>query len=145
MTRDIDIVVALSRENSGAIEKLFAATYYLESEAVSDAIQRHSMFNIIHLASVIKVDFIVLSNAPFALEEFGRRRNIVVEDFQTTIISREDLILSKLAWAQDSASEMQLRDVRNLIGEGCDTDYLRKWASRLNVTEMLESFLKHHE
>jgi hypothetical protein len=45
----------------------------------------------------------------------------------------------------DSASEMQLRDVRNLLGENCDADYLRKWASQLDVTEMLESFLKPNE
>ena len=61
------------------------------------------------------------------MEEFGRRRDIGIEDFQTTIISREDLILSKLSWAKDSVSEMQLRDVSNLLVENCDTDYLRRW------------------
>jgi len=35
--------------------------------------------------------------------------------FEAWIVSREDLILSKLAWAKDSGSEMQLRDVRALL------------------------------
>jgi hypothetical protein len=93
MTRGIDIVAALSMENAGALEKLFGAAYYLAPEAMYEAVQRHSMFNIIHLDSVIKVDFIVLPDTSFALEEFGRRRDVIIEDFQTTIVSREDLIL----------------------------------------------------
>ena len=66
---------------------------------------------------------------------------LVLDDFRTTIISREDLILSKLEWAKDSGSEMQLRDVRNLLAANCDLDYLRRWAKDLSVKETLESLL----
>ena len=103
------------------------------------------MFNVIHFESVIKVYFIVLMNTPFAVSEFGRRSQLTVGDFQTTIISREDLILSKLVWAKNSGSEMQLRDVRNLLGRDCDLDYLRAWAEELTVKETLESLLNTHE
>jgi hypothetical protein len=57
------------------------------------------------------------------------------------IVSREDLILSKLFWAKDSKSEMQLRDVRNLLTTNCDTAYLRSRASTLRVDELLEEIL----
>jgi hypothetical protein len=145
MTRDIDIIVALDRSHIEKISSLFGSSYYVSQEAVAEAIRRKSMFNIIHFDSVIKVDFIVLMNTPFAVAEFGRRSPLTVGDFQTTIISREDLILSKLVWAKDSGSEMQLRDVRNLLGGSCDLDYLRRWAEELNVKETLESLLKPHE
>lgn len=141
MTRDIDIVVALEPGHAERIVTLFGSDYYVSQEAVAEAIQRKSMFNIIHFESVIKVDFIVLMNTPFGLSEFGRRSNLSLGDFQTTIISREDLILSKLVWAKDSRSEMQLRDVRNLLATDCDLDYLRRWAEDLNVMESLESLL----
>jgi len=145
MTRDIDIVVALEREHIEKVSTLFGSAYYVSEEGVADAIRRKSMFNIIHFESVIKVDLIVLRNTPFALSSFGRRRNLVLGSFQTTIISREDLILSKLAWAKDSGSEMQLRDVRNLLAAGSDMDYLRRWAEDLSVNETLESLLNTHE
>lgn len=145
MTRDIDIVVALERADIEKTSSLFGSDYYVSREAVADAIQRRSMFNIIHFASVIKVDLIVLRNTPFAVSAFGRRRNLALGDFQTTIISREDLILSKLAWAKDSGSEVQLRDVRNLLAAGCDIDYVRSWAGGLSVTETLEFILNTHE
>ena len=62
----------------------------------------------------------------------------------TWIVSREDLVLSKLVWAQDSQSELQLRDVRQLLGLGhaADLDYIRAWASRLGVSELLDQVTK---
>lgn len=50
----------------------------------------------------------------------------------------EDLVLSKLVWAKDSRSELQLCDVRNLLVESCGTAYLAPWARRLGVLELLE-------
>jgi hypothetical protein len=56
---------------------------------------------------------------------------------QTWIVSREDLILSKLVWAKDSGSELQLRDVRTLLNDSMDRAYLDLWASRLGVLDAL--------
>ena len=73
------------------------------------------MFNLIHNESVIKVDFVVRKSDSYRQEEFARRMTITLDDFQTWIVSREDLILSKLLWAKDSKSEMQQRDVRTCL------------------------------
>ena len=53
--------------------------------------------------------------------------------FEAWIVSREDLILSKLAWAKDSGSEMQLRDVQALLAGDADRQYLEHWAEELSV------------
>jgi len=145
MTRDIDIVVALEPNHAEKISALFASDYYVSPEAVSDAIRRKSMFNLIHFASVIKVDFIVLANTPFGRACFDRRSDLNVETFQTTIITREDLVLSKLLWAKDSGSETQLGDVQNLLAGDCDLTYVRTWAGALGVKEILEGLLKSDE
>lgn len=43
------------------------------------------------------------------------------------IVSREDLILSKLVWARDAGSELQRRDVVALVAaHGLDEPYLRQ-------------------
>ena len=97
------------------------------------------MFNVIHFQSVVKVDFILLNHSNYEDEKFNRRRNVNFGGFETSLISREDLILSKLMWAQNTGSEMHLKDVRNLLGPGCDMDYLRKWSEKLGVVEDLES------
>jgi len=51
------------------------------------------------------------------------------------------LVLSKLAWAKPTMSELQLRDVRALLATGADVEYLRRWAPELSVSGLLEEQL----
>ena len=139
MTRDIDLVVALNETQTEGFVRLFESDYYLDKKHVADSIFRRGMFNLIHNETVIKVDFVVLRSDPYRQQEFARRMKITLGDFQTWIVSREDLILSKLLWAKDSKSEMQWRDVRNLLSPECDMTYLRSRAEFLGVVEYLES------
>lgn len=145
MTRDIDLVVELVAAQANSLMALFAEDYYVDRRAVANAIAQRSMFNLIHNETIIKLDCIVLKDDAYRQEEFARRRQIRLGDFQTWIVSREDLILSKLYWARDSKSEMQLRDVKNLLDPGCDKLYLRSRAERLGVEELLVEVLDSRE
>jgi hypothetical protein len=57
-------------------------------------------------------------------------------------VSKEDLIISKLFWAKDSHSELQLGDVRNLLATGYDFAYLRRWTRELRLDTLLEECLE---
>jgi hypothetical protein len=133
MTRDIDVVVALRREGAGRVVQLFSSDYYVSREAVDNSIAHQSLFNLIHNESVIKVDCIVRKQTKYHLNEFNRRQRIRIQDFETWIVSKEDLILSKLFWAKDSRSELQLRDVKNLVATGCDHAYIGQWTAELGL------------
>ena len=141
MTRDIDLVVALNESHTDTFVQLFGADYYLDPKTVKNAISQRGMFNLIHNATIIKVDCLVLKSDGYRQEEFGRRRRLRLDDFETWIVSREDLILSKLFWARDSRSEMQLRDVKNLLNDDLDRAYLESRASHLGVRGLLEELL----
>ena len=82
------------------------------------------------------MDCIVRKQSEYRLAEFERRQRIRIEDFETWIVSKEDLILSKLFWAKDSHSELQLRDVRNLVSTGCDCTYIERWTTGLGVASL---------
>jgi hypothetical protein len=133
MTRDIDVVVALVPADADTVVQLFHPDYYVSRDAVSSSISRESLFNLIHQESVIKVDCIVRKRTPYRLAEFDRRQRIRIENFSTWIVSKEDLIISKLDWGKDSHSELQLRDVKNLAGTGCDTAYIEHWTKELGL------------
>ena len=62
-------------------------------------------------------------------------------DFTTYIVSKEDLIISKLFWAKDSHSEIQLGDVRNLLATGYDEEYLRRWTRQLGLDSLFQECL----
>lgn len=145
MTRDIDLVLQISAEQIDSLLRTFESDYYIDRINVARAIAQRSMFNLIHNKAIIKIDCVVLKNDDYRQEEFIRRRKVSLGDFETWIVSREDLILSKLVWSKHSASEMQLRDVKNLLSEDCDLIYLRKQATYLTVSETLNELLTQHE
>ena len=137
MTRDIDLVVAFFLQDAARIEQVLGADYYVSPEAAREAVLHQSSFNAIHQESLIKVDILVRKNEEYRHHEFNRRARVRVDDFEVWVVSKEDLILSKLHWARDSLSDRQLADVENLIATGCDIDYLKQWSAELNLTDML--------
>ena len=136
MTRDIDVVVALKPSDVDSFTNLFAPDYYVVREAVVRAVARESVFNLIHQEAVIKVDCIVRKSSEYRCLEFARRAAISLQDFTIWIVSKEDLIISKLDWARDSRSELQLRDVRNLLATGYDVRYIDEWAHKLGLGDL---------
>lgn len=143
MTRDIDVVVAIDRaQGADTIINLFSPDYYSAREAITRAIAHESVFNLIHLETIIKIDFIVRKNSDYRRLEFERRALITIQGLTTWIVSKEDLIISKLAWAQDTRSEQQLRDVRNLITTGYDADYINEWTENLGLDELWQESLQ---
>jgi len=141
MTRDIDLVVNISQTSIKKMETLFVADYYISIDSVIKAIDNEFMFNLIHTESSIKVDCIVRKKEEYRLTEFERRQKIRLTDFDIYIVSKEDLIISKLIWFKDSNSELQKKDIKNLLVSGYDNDYLQRWIVRLNLKKHYEDVL----
>lgn len=139
MTRDLDIVVALGAAQVDRLVQVFSADFYVDADAARIAAQTERPFNLLHLESGIKVDLIVRQSSEFRRLEFERRIPVQVAGVRTWIASREDLILSKLVWARDADSELQLRDVRALLHESVDLAYVQRWAENLGVTAQLRA------
>ncbi len=138
-TRDIDLVVELRPGDAERMAALFQGEFDCDPTAIRRAITRESMFNLIHIEAIVKVDFVVRKSTRYHLEEFGRRRSVPIDGQPMWIVAPEDLILSKLLWAKDSRSELQLRDVRQVIDaqQGLDWTYLEQWARTLTAIGLL--------
>lgn len=137
MTRDLDIVVSLREDDVSDIVTALSPDFYIDADSVRAAVISQRLFNLMHFATSIKVDLIVRKSAEYRQVEFARRQPVQIHGVSTWIVSREDLILSKLVWAKDSGSELQRRDVKTLLDESMDRAYLDHWASRLGVDEAL--------
>ena len=140
MTRDIDIVAEITPADVDAVVGLFSDDCCIDPQSVRWAADHHSMFNIIHKMWVIKADFIIRKNTEYRIEEFSRRRKVVIEDTAVFVVSAEDLVLSKLVWGSRPQSELQLRDVRQIMSTVTELDwgYLRKWSVMLGVDTLLK-------
>jgi hypothetical protein len=135
MTRDIDLVVELSAEDADRVCALFEGDFYVDREAAREAIAKRTTFSLIHTGYVVKVDLVIRKDSDYRREEFRRRRRVTIADAALSIVAVEDLIISKLDWARDTRSEVQLADVRNLLSAapGLDRDYLMRWVTRLEL------------
>ena len=144
-TNDVDIVIAPDEEQLHSFVQSLGRDYYVSTDAVRDAFTRKSAFNVIDSRTGWKADFIIRKERPFSKEEFQRRQNIKFMGLDIWIVSPEDVILSKLEWAKNSASDQQFRDalgVAMVQGEHLDLDYIHKWAKELQVENSLERLLK---
>lgn len=140
MTRDIDIVIDLGTGKVAAILDTFKDQFYIDEEVITRALKNEGMFNIIHSEKLVKVDFIIRKRSEYRKLEFSRRCAVSMAGTQLWLVSPEDLVISKLFWAKDSHSEIQLNDVRNILEDVKDIDrrYLQEWVKKLGLEEIYE-------
>jgi hypothetical protein len=136
MTRDIDVVAELERPDVDRLVDLFEPDYYVSREAVSEAVRDRSSFNLIEQASVTKVDVFPRKRGHFRESEFARRRRVAIDDFETWLVTAEDLVLAKLLWTRESPSDVQVRDIRALLHSDLDREYIERWAEELGLTDL---------
>lgn len=133
-TRDFDFVVYLQPKNIKNFVSNFKDGYYCNIESIEEAIKFHSMFNIIDHKSGFKADFVILKNEEFRQVEFGRKIKLEYFGKIISVVSVEDLLISKLIWIQDFHSNIQKDDIENLWDcEGLDKIYVKNWIKKLRL------------
>ncbi len=142
MTNDIDIVLEVNPIDAQRIINGFEPDYYVPHERVHDAIERGRMFNLLHKETLVKIDCVIRKDNEFQKYAFTRRIRTRFSDIDLWIISKEDLILSKLDWAKETRSEMQMRDVASIARNGYDDEYVRSWAKKLGVEDILDECIR---
>lgn len=137
-TRDVDIVVELSAPDVNRIASLFEDDFSLDKEALAQAVRSRGLFNMIHKATILKVDFIIRKSGEYRKVEFSRRREVSFEGEKVFLTAPEDLILSKLLWAKEGQSAMQMEDARNLLrsAPSLDRSYLERWVKALDLEDL---------
>ena len=70
----------------------------------------------------------------YFVQAFKNRHRIKEFDTELWVISIDDLIIAKIIWIQEFQSEMQLRDIQNLLlSTEKNIDYINNWCKKLNL------------
>jgi hypothetical protein len=148
-THDADLLAEIPQDR---VEELVASLqdeFYIDAEMIRRELRRGGSFNVIHLATMFKVDVFVLTADPLQLEEMSRRQLHPVgegEEHRMYFATAEDVILRKLEWFRKGGgvSDRQWGDVLGVIkvkGADLDLTYLRRGSAALGVGELLERAL----
>lgn len=144
---DVDVVADLRDEHVAPFVALVASAYYVDEDRARGAVRARRSFNLIHLATMLKVDVFVSRGRAFDEEALRRARPESLGDAPdarpVAIASAEDIVLAKLEWfrAGGEVSERQWSDVIGVLrasAERIDRGYLRRWAEQLGVTPLLD-------
>jgi hypothetical protein len=147
-TADVDVVAALRPVHADALADRLAEAYYADAEVIAEAIARRAMFNVIHLATMMKVD-VYIAATDFDSSALSRHQLdslVRAPDARLfSVATAEDVILHKLTWFRDGGqtSDRQWNDVVGVlrVQRGLDLTFLRDWAGRLGVIDLLERAL----
>lgn len=148
-TVDADLVADMGPDQAAPLAQALTGEFYADVEMIRDAIQHRSSFNLIHLATMFKVDVFVAKMRAFDRAQFERRQAYDLEGLpenRVYLASPEDTVLAKLEWYRmgGEVSERQWRDVLGVLrvqAERLDRDYMRDMASTLNVIDLVQRAL----
>ncbi len=145
-TMDVDLVADISKTHIPELVFLLSEAYYIDEDAIHEAITRKSSFNLIHLNTMIKIDVFIHNQDPYNSSALDRKLvdRLIDEDESSDYFfaSPEDIILNKLRWydMSDRVSERQWLDILGVIkvqAESLDRTYLQKWANYLGLSLLL--------
>jgi predicted nucleotidyltransferase len=148
-TGDVDIIADIKPEQINAFVASLQPDFYIDELVVRRAVTSRRSFNAIHFDSVFKVDIFIPPSDDFTRQQLTRRQlEQIAPDLTQAIYvaTAEDTILAKLKWYRtgNEISNTQWMDVMGIIGtqrENLDVGYLRTWADKLNVLDLLEKAL----
>ena len=145
-TQDIDLVIEVDETSVTELVSQLPEGYYRDLNDTVEATRRRSSFNLIHVASGVKLDLFIRGDEPFDQEELARSREVALAsapDRPLRVKSAEDTILRKLRCFRRGreVSDRQWTDVLGIVatqGAAFDFDYLGRWAKELEVGDLLE-------
>lgn len=150
-TQDLDIIVDLPLARVKDLHDAICKEFYVDEEAIRDAIHRGMSFNLIHFDSGFKFDLFIASRHPLGHEQIAHSASTNTallggDPLQVPVISAEDIVLAKLLWYRQGGevSERQWNDLVNLMSvqKGhVDREYLQQQASRFRITDLLQRLL----
>lgn len=142
-SHDLDFLVEIKLTDTPKILKLIkkeGLDFLLQEGSVEAAIKNETMFNIIYLPTMDKIDFWILKNQEYDKVRLGRKVKVEAWGQTMWLSSAEDTIVQKLVWYSKSRIEKHLIDaafVWQIQKSNLDMNYVSRWVQKLGLEEYM--------
>jgi hypothetical protein len=147
LTNDVDLVADIKESQIAAFVSALESDFYVDEISVRRAVRERSMFNILYLKTMFKADIYIWRGDEWAHEQMRSRveRRLSEDDDSTIrlVSDAETTVLQKLLWYRkgSESSEKQWSDVLGVLqvqAGALDYNYLRHWAAKLGISDLLD-------
>jgi hypothetical protein len=143
-TMDVDLLVRIEVARLVRLAEELGSAWYADTQTMRESVQAGRPFNIIHMSTGQKFDIFPVTDE-FHSSELERATLATLHfsgfDITCHIATAEDILLAKLQWYRQGGevSERQWSDVLGIMAANASLDhgYLRAWARRLGVDDLL--------
>ena len=136
-TQDIDVVIAPTKTQLSQLLDALNPNFAVNHDAARDAYARHGEFNAIHRTLIFKVDFWFSTGRAFDRSRLARAQGIeIAPALIARVATAEDVIISKLLWLQQGATERSADDIRGIVrarGGNLDLAYLEEMVREMDL------------
>lgn len=139
-TRDADFVVTLSPGSLQRLDVHLAEGLVLERQGAFEAVTGTVRHLIALTGSPFVCELFELSNDPHDQARFARRVPARLLTCDSFVASAEDMIITKLRWAQGANRSKDRDDIRNILavqGPALDWAYVDRWSATHGTAGLL--------
>ena len=145
-THDIDFVIEVEKISAVKIIQVIenlGDDYIYDKEQIKHNITQPSEFNLAHKNTSIRIDFWVVIQKEFE-NKYHRQKVMMIDGTSISLISPEDLLLTKLFWCKQVFSERHFTDCENiwkLQKENFDMEYIKSEVQKMKITALFKEVL----
>lgn len=150
-TNDIDISIMLPDEKKAPfVHAIRELGYYVDWDAILHAIIWKTSFNVIDVASNLKVDFFLITPTPIEESLLQRARRVIYDpgtSATAVFYSPEDVILYKLLWYREGRMPKHPKDILAILKrrqDRIDLEYISKWAKEMGTENLWNEILDEY-
>lgn len=145
---DIDLLVAMAPSEAAPLVAALGPDWYADADAMEFALRAGRSFNVIHVPAGQKFDVFPVATE-FDAAEMERAVVVSTARGELRVASTEDTLLAKLQRYREGGevSAVQWGGITGLIAANpsLDLEYVRSWAARLRVEDLLARALAEAE
>jgi hypothetical protein len=140
-TLDADFVVQLGPETIARLAARLGVMFQVDRQMSFETATGTTRHEIRVTGTPFKIELFHLGDDPHDQDRFRRRRRGRVLDREAWLPTVEDVVVTKLRWADRAGRRKDRDDLQNVIavqGDAIDWDYVYAWADRHGTRGLLD-------